>query len=390
MFKFHIIKFSEDTFILHLMFHHIIYDGWSLGIFIRQLSNTYGELLQEKTNVEFESPYKNLVEYEEGFIDSAIYKEGSSYWKDYLQGELASTEFPIDFNKMNEKRYTDKNISKNINSDLFYRIQCFAKKNNISIYRVMLSTYCTLLHQMTNAEEIIVGIPINTRPHTEERNTFGYFVNTLPIRITIEKGETFKGILNKVNKSIHLAITYKHNPYSHIVKDLNLNKNTNDNMVYSTAFNTMKIPELKIPDIDSTVLTDCKRVNPFNMTWRIMRYEGETENKIEVDYNSALYKPESISDLVERYIYLLQKLMKNVNEPIHSLDLLLEKDHRLYKEMNSNALTYPNSKTLDQLIDLQALKSPNQIAISMGDKSITNYELQQRSTKLRIIYVKMI
>ncbi|PEY62862.1 non-ribosomal peptide synthetase [Bacillus cereus] len=382
LFKFHIIKFSEDTFILHLMFHHIIYDGWSLGVFIRQLSNTYGELLQGKTNVEFESPYKNLVEYEEGFIDSAIYKDGSSYWKDYLQGELTPTEFPIDFNKMNEKRYTDKNISKNINSDLFYQIQCFAKKNNISIYRVMLSTYCTLLHQMTNAEEIIVGIPINTRPHTEERNTFGYFVNTLPIRITIEKGDTFKEILNKVNKSIHLAITYKHNPYSHIVKDLNLNKNTNDNMVYSTAFNTMKIPELKIPDIESTVLTDCKRVNPFNMTWRIMRYEGETENKIEVDYNSALYKPESISDLVERYIYLLQKLMKNVNEPIHSLDLLLAKDHRLYKEMNSNALTYPNSKTLDQLIDLQALESPNQIAISMGDKSITYYELQQRSNQI--------
>ncbi|PFL90852.1 non-ribosomal peptide synthetase [Bacillus cereus] len=382
LFKFHIIKFSEDTFILHLMFHHIIYDGWSLGVFIRQLSNTYGELIQGKTNVEFESPYQNLVKYEESFIDSAIYKEGSSYWKDYLQGELTPTEFPIDFNKMNEKRYTDKNISKNINSDLFYQIQCFAKKNNISIYRVMLSTYCTLLHQMTNAEEIIVGIPINTRPHTEERNTFGYFVNTLPIRITIEKGDTFKEILNKVNKSIHLAITYKHNPYSHIVKDLNLNKNTNDNMVYSTAFNTMKIPELKIPDIESTVLTDCKRVNPFNMTWRIMRYEGETENKIEVDYNSALYKPESISDLVERYIYLLQKLMKNVNEPIHSLDLLLAKDHRLYKEMNSNALTYPNSKTLDQLIDLQALESPNQIAISMGDKSITYYELQQRSNQI--------
>ncbi|WP_074625135.1 non-ribosomal peptide synthetase [Bacillus cereus] len=382
LFKFHIIKFSEDTFILHLMFHHIIYDGWSLGVFIRQLSNTYGELLQGKTNVEFESPYQNLVKYEESFIDSAIYKEGSSYWKDYLQGELTPTEFPIDFNKINEKRYTDKNISKNINSDLFYQIQCFAKKNNISIYRVMLSTYCTLLHQMTNAEEIIVGIPINTRPHTEERNTFGYFVNTLPIRITIEKGDAFKGILNKVNKSIHLAITYKHNPYSHIVKDLNLNKNTNDNMVYSTAFNTMKIPELKIPDIESTVLTDCKRVNPFNMTWRIIRYEGETENKIEVDYNSALYKPESISDLVERYIYLLQKLMKNVNEPIHSLNLLLEKDHRLYKEMNSNALTYPNLKTLDQLIDLQALKSPNQIAISMGDKSITYYELQQRSNQI--------
>ncbi|PFV28060.1 non-ribosomal peptide synthetase [Bacillus thuringiensis] len=384
LFKFDIIKFSEDTFILHLMFHHIIYDGWSLGVFIRQLSNTYGELLQEKTNVEFESPYKNLVEYEEGFIDSAIYKEGSSYWKDYLQGELTPTEFPIDFNKMNEKRYTDKNISKNINSDLFYQIQCFAKKNNISIYRVMLSTYCTLLHQMTNAEEIIVGIPINTRPHTEERNTFGYFVNTLPIRITIAKGETFKGILNKVDKSIHLAIKYKHNPYSHIVKDLNIgiNKNINNNMIYSTAFNTVRVPQLKIPDIESAVLTDCKRVNPFSMTWRIMRYEGEIGNKIEVDYNSALYKPESISDLVERYVYLLQKLMKNVNEPIHSLDLLLEKDHRQYKEMNSNALTYPNSKTLDQLIDLQALKSPNQIAISMGDKSMTYYELQQRSNQI--------
>ncbi|PFJ19175.1 non-ribosomal peptide synthetase [Bacillus cereus] len=382
LFKFHIIKLSEDKFILHLIFHHIIYDGWSLGVFIRQLSNTYCELLQENTSLVLESPYKSLVECEEGFIDSAIYREGSAYWKHYLQGELPPTEFPTDFNKMNEQRYTDKNISKNINSDIFYQIQCFAKKNNISIYRVMLSTYCTLLHQMTNAEEIIVGIPINTRPHTEERNTFGYFVNTVPIRITLEKGETFKGILNKVNKSIHLAIKYKHNSYSHIVKDLNLNKHTHHNMIYSTAFNTMKIPELKIPDIESTVLTDCKRVNPFNMTWRIMRYEGETENKIEVDYNSALYKPESIIDLVERFIYLLQKLMKNVNEPIHSLDLLLKKDHRLYKDINSNTLTYPNSKTIDQLIDLQALKSPNQIAISMGDKSITYYELQQRSNQI--------
>ncbi|HDR6315510.1 TPA: amino acid adenylation domain-containing protein [Bacillus thuringiensis] len=382
LFKFHIIKLCEDEFILHMIFHHIIYDGCSLGIFIQQLSHTYCELLQENTGLVLESPYKSFVEFEEGFIDSAIYREGSSYWKDYLQGELLPTEFPATINKMNGPIYTNENISKNIDADLFYQIQCFAKRNNISVYRVMLSTYCALLHQMTNAEEIIVGIPINTRTQTEEGNAFGYFVNTLPIRITIEKGDTFRGILNKVNKSVHLAIKYKHNPYSHIVRDLNLNNNTHHNMIYSTAFNTVRIPQLKIPDIESTVLTDCKRVNPFNMTWRIMRYEGETENKIEIDYNSALYKPDSMNDLVERYIYLLQKLMKNVNEPIHSLDLLLKKDHRLYKDINSNTLAYPNSKTLDQLIDRQALKSPNQIAISMGDKSITYYDLQQRSNQI--------
>ncbi|PGQ95518.1 hypothetical protein COA25_31945, partial [Bacillus cereus] len=76
----------------------------------------------------------------------AIYREGSSYWQDYLQGELPPTEFPATVNKRNEQRYTNKNISKSIDSALFYQIQCFAKKNNISIYRVMLSTYCTLLH----------------------------------------------------------------------------------------------------------------------------------------------------------------------------------------------------------------------------------------------------
>lgn len=98
---------------------------------------------------------------------------------------------------MNEPIYTNENISKNIDADLFYQIQCFSKRNNISVYRVMLSTYCALLHQMTNAEEIIVGIPINTRPHTEEGNVFGYFVNTLPIRITIEKGIHLRGYLTR-------------------------------------------------------------------------------------------------------------------------------------------------------------------------------------------------
>ncbi|MGE7624072.1 amino acid adenylation domain-containing protein [Viridibacillus sp. NPDC096237] len=382
LFRFQIAKLNQNEYILHMVIHHIIYDGWSLGIMIRQLSENYSELVSKKISIDQETSYENLIEYENKYIHSTLYKDGDLYWKQSLQHELPYTEFPSDFNRNNERKYSGDCISKSIEPNIYLQIKSFAEKNKVSIYRVMLSAYFSLLHQMTNTKEMIVGVPINTRPRSKEGDIFGYFVNTLPIIVSISEGDTFQGLLSKVNERINEAIMYQNYPVSHLVESLNSNRDINQNFLYSTVFNMVKLPEMSLPNVEVKVLTDSKRVNVFDMVWRIIRYAENNEYKIEVDYNSDLYKSETIYNLIERFEHLLQKLMLHVNEPIHSLDLLLETDHNLYSNMNSNAQKYPNSKTLDQLIDIQALESPNQIAISMGDKQITYNELQQRSNQI--------
>ncbi|PGA47457.1 non-ribosomal peptide synthetase, partial [Bacillus pseudomycoides] len=249
-----------------------------------------------------------------------------------------------------------------------------------SMYRVMLSAYFSLLHQMTNSQDMVVGMPINTRPRSQEADTFGYFINTLPIIVSISKEDTFQKLLNKINNRVNEAIKHQNYSFEHLVQNLKLIGNSN--FTYITAFNMVKLPEILLPGIDAKVLTDNKRVSIFDMVWRIISDTTNDVYKIEIDYNSSLYRPETINDLIERFEHLLQKLILHANEPIYSLDLLLDKDHSLYKNINSKIQKYPDYKTLDQLIDIQAIESPDKVAISMGDKQITYNELKQRSNQI--------
>jgi fengycin family lipopeptide synthetase D len=382
LFRFQIVKLKQHEYILHMVIHHIIFDGWSLGILIRQLSETYSEGTAEQTIIDQEVLYKSLSESENNYIDSLSYKDGASYWKQHLQDELPYTEFPSDFNRSKHKKYSGECISKTIDSNIYLQVKSFSEKNKVSMYRVMLSAYFSLLHQMTNAQEMIVGMPINTRPRSKEGDVFGYFVNTLPIRISMLESYTFQELLHQVNERVNEAIKYQNYPFSHLVESLNSSQHTNQSFTYSTAFNMVKLPEMNLPDIETKVLTDSKRVNVFDMVWRMISYTENNEYKMEVDYDSDLYKSETIYNLIERFEHVLQKLILHANEPIHSLDLLLEKDHRLYSNINSNTQKYPTCKTLDRLIDIQASKLPNQVAISMGNKQITYDELRKRSNQI--------
>ncbi|PGR94288.1 non-ribosomal peptide synthetase [Bacillus pseudomycoides] len=384
LFRVQLVKLNSNEYIFHMIFHHIIFDGWSLGILIRQLSDNYSKLISNQKIINQEASYKELVQYEINQIYGASYNEACSYWKKALDRELPYTEFPSDFNRNghDERKHSGDCISKIIDKNVFIKIKDFAKKNKVSMYRVMLSAYFSLLHQMTNSQDMVVGMPINTRPRSQEADTFGYFINTLPIIVSISKEDTFQKLLNKVNNRVKEATEHQNYPFEHLVQNLKLSGSGNSNFTYSTAFNMVKLPEILLPGIDAKVLTDNKRVSIFDMVWRIISDTTNDEYKIEIDYNSSLYRPETINDLIERFEHLLQKLILHANEPIYSLDLLLDKDHSLYKNINSKIQKYPDYKTLDQLIDIQAIESPDKVAISMGDKQITYNELKQRSNQI--------
>ncbi|WP_242223488.1 non-ribosomal peptide synthetase [Bacillus cereus group sp. BfR-BA-01380] len=384
LFRTQLIKLDSNEYIFQIVFHHIIFDGCSLGIFIQQLSDNYTELASNQQIINQESIYKKIIEYENNKMYSTSYNEAHLYWEKFFDCELPYTKFPADFNenRMDSEKGSGECISKILDKDVFVKIKDFAQKNQVSVYRVMLSTYFSLLHQMTNEEEMVVGMPINTRPKFLKENVFGYFVNSLPIFVSVSKNDTFQELLKKVDMRVNEAIKYQNYPFSHFIQNVKSMYNSNLDFTYSTAFNMINLPELHLPGIETKVMTDSKRVTVFDMVWRIVRYTENDECKIEIDYNTNLYKPETIHNLIERFERLLQKFILNANKPIHSLDLLLDKDYALYRNINSQIQEYPGSKTLDELIDIQAMKSPNQVAISMGNQQITYRELKQRSDQI--------
>ncbi|MGG0262892.1 condensation domain-containing protein, partial [Bacillus mycoides] len=154
-----------------------------------------------------------------------------------------------------------------------------------SKYRVLLSMYIVLLHQMTNQTDLIVGMPINMRErNTQEQDVFGYFVNTIPMRVKFSPEKTFLELVQKVNILVQEGLAHKEYPVQHVMNQLHTTQEQINPNLYSTVFNMVKLPACRMKGLETKVITHQKRVGIFNMVWRMMQTEGN-QLQLELDYN---------------------------------------------------------------------------------------------------------
>ena len=200
LFRFQLYQLEPNEYLLHMMFHHIIYDGWSLGLFLQDLEQAYSLDLTfeiEKNNHRLHM-YEKLLHKHQNYIGTEDYVTSEKYWSTKLEGTLPWSEFPTSCAKSPVPTYQGGALQHAIKPSLSNLIKQFSKEKQVSSYRVWLSIYVVLLHQMTNQTDLVVGMPINTRSSDEEaREVFGYFVNTVPLRIAFSPTKTFTELVQK-------------------------------------------------------------------------------------------------------------------------------------------------------------------------------------------------
>ncbi|SDW66822.1 amino acid adenylation domain-containing protein/thioester reductase domain-containing protein [Marininema mesophilum] len=384
LFRFQLYRLESNEYFLHLMFHHIIFDGWSLGLFLKDLERAYSsnQTIEMEKNDDGINEYKKLLNKHQNYIGSEEYASSGEYWRAKLDGTLSWSEFPTRSARSLVTTYQGGALQSAITPTLSNFVKQFSKENHVSSYRVWLSIYVVLLHQMTNQTDLLIGMPINTRSRDErEREVFGYFVNIVPVRIAFSPNETFTELVQKVNKTVQEAIVHRHFPMNHLIQQLDKNRKGNKLSLYSTVFNMVKLPKLKMENFETKVITHQKRVSVFDMVWRLVQNQGDSLN-LEIDFNSGMYDEKDIQNFVDRFQNILRVLLENSKMPIGHLELLLPQDYDVYQRNYTFAESDVLSKPLDQLIDVQADTQPNGIAITMGQQSITYQELRTLSDRM--------
>lgn len=385
LFRFTLYRLESKEYLLHMIFYHIIYDGWgSLRLFLRDLERAYSltSTVENESNIQGIQEYEKIIKRHENYIGTEAYVTSGEYWRTKLEGDLPWSQFPTSRVSPSVPKQQGDALQCTINPNLSKLVEQFSKKSRVSPYRVWLSVYVILLHQMTNQTELIIGMPINTRNRVgEEKNVFGYFVNTVPLRIKISTDETFSELVQKVNKSVEEAIAHGNYPLSHLVQELDMNREENKHSLYSTVFNMVKLPKIRMGGLETKVITHQKRISVFDMVWRLTQSLDE-DLSLEIDFNSEIYDEYEIQNFTSRFQYLLQMLMDNNDIAICNLDLLLPQDYDVYQRNGTTDKNDILSKPLDQLIDEQANSYPDQIAIAMGQQNITYYELQNLSNQV--------
>ena len=352
--------------------HHIILDGVSLDVFMKEFCNIYSGNTPSKNTID----YIDYSVWENNFNKSSDIIPIENYWlnkfKDISNPIL---NLPYDYaNNINTFRAN--RINKIIPDDIFKKLEELSNINDCSPYMLFLSAFFILLYKYTGQNDIFVGSPISGRYSEEIQNIIGMFTNNIVLEEKIKDASSFRDILKQVKTTVLEALSNQPYPYDQLVEKLKLGNNNSllDVMfVYQNiSKNDFNINNHKIEGISSS-----NKFSKFNLLLEIQ----PSNNLLSFEYNTSLFKTDTITSLLEHYIFILNQIISNINIKITDIEIITDKEKQLLEKFN-NTYVEPNNDTIISLFENQVKENKDNIALICNDWYMTYNQLNEKVNSL--------
>lgn len=350
--------------------HHIIFDGVSLNILISEFCDLYNG--KETKNLDVD--YKDYSVWENEYLNSEHIEPIKTYWnKRFKDYEIPIINLPYDNQPTNKKTYNGNKVYYHIPRILFDNISSFAKKHNMSEYMVFLSILYVLLYKYTGQENIIIGSPIESRYSPQVQNMIGMFVNNIALNARIDGKMTLKNFLNSIKTLVLESLSNQPYPYDMLIKDLKIPAN-------SSLFDVVFAYQNENVDYTNkgirTIIAKPKSAK-FNLTIEI----DPASYGINFEYNTNLFNKETIEAIYEHYVFLLESLFDNLDVSLNDINIITKKEDTLLALYN-NTDSKINDDTVVSIFEDVVKQNENNIAVICDDKTLTYSELNRKANSL--------
>ena len=376
----------EDSYILFINKHHIISDGWSKGIFFSELEEFYSAICENReSNLKpLKIQYVDFSAWEKKHFTAELRAEGLRYWKDYLE-DYVPLLLPVDKLRPAVQSMHGGHHSVVLNKDTTNLLNNLSRKEGATLSMTLLSAYQILLGRLSGQSDILVGMGIANRTHSDLHNLIGFFVNKLPMRQRLESSDTFIDILIKSKKDSLNAYEYQNIPFERIVDELQVERRLDRMPLVQHVFvlqNTANKNSLNFSGIKTSSFKGLEfNTTKFDITFSCM--EVDERLFINIEYNSDIFLLDTIKRLGDQYLLLLEQITKNPDKSINDYVLLDTNERKqILVDWNDTTAPYPKDKTIYQLFEEQAHKTPNNIAVIFEDNKLCYNDLNKKSNQL--------
>lgn len=383
LFRVTILHLSEDRNIYFLNMHHLISDGWSLGIFTKELLERYNAFVSGEENPVAAAGvrYGDFVLWQQSMLDSPDGVKQRNYWQKRISNASPLLPLPYDVVPSGIKSYTGSMERGTLPAENFAGFRSLCIKTEVSTFIGLFAAVNALLYRYTGEEQLVLGIPAASRVHTDLDGVIGLFANTLPISTTIHENISFRKFLGSVKQDITEAYDHQFYPLHHLQEHSGVNgplfnvlvvyRQENDFYEHLPAIHGLEITTYPLP------VTTSK----FDLSFVFVEKQDTLE--FGVEYNNQVFCRETIVKMLQHFQCLLNGLAANPETDITSANFLeASEQHRLLHVLNPKITPAPDPSCIGVMIDKQADTTPDQIALSSGDDSITYSELSMRSALL--------
>ncbi len=370
---------NKNEYILLIDIHHIICDGTSIDILVRELAQLYAGSRLLPLSLQ----YKDYSEWQKDTGRKENIRRQEKYWMEVFKEEIPVLNIPADYKRPQIQSTDGDKVEFELDEKTSYELKMLAKDNGATIYMLLLAGYNILLSRYTGQQDIIVGSPIAGRSHSDLQNIIGMFVNTLAMRNYPDNKKKFIDFLNEVKVNALKAYDNQEYQFDELVERLVIKRDVSRNPVFDTMFayqNTDNV-YFELEGLKFQPYNIENNTTKFDLILEAM--EAGNVIKFKLGFCKRIFNKSTAQRIGEHFLCILKNIVKNAEVTLGEINMLpVEEKNKILFNFNDTGTDYPSDKTIHQFFEEQVQETSSSVAVVYGDKEFTYWEFNCKINQL--------
>jgi amino acid adenylation domain-containing protein len=384
LFRGQVLRLGEDEHVLLLTMHHIVADGWSLQIMVREFSELYAAFIrnEESPLEELKIQYADYATWQRNWLQGDVLEEELAYWRGQLS-EVPALELPTDQLRSSTENLAGATLSWELPPQLSCELRTMNRREGVTLFMTLLTGFYILLSRYSGQKDIAVGVPVAGRRLKELEDLIGFFVNTLVLRTELESGGSFRELLRKVRETTLEAHAHQDVPFEKLVEELRPERDLARSPFFQAMLVLQNAPaaQIKLPGLKLSVM----EVEATTAKFDLLLTVSEEVERIQgtLNYRTELFSESSMKRLLEHWQNLLQEIAAAPGIPVQEIRMLSEPErHQMLVEWNGRQSKYDERSCVHQFFEEQVKRSGDAPAVEFGEQRLSYIQVERRANQL--------
>jgi amino acid adenylation domain-containing protein len=380
-----LLRLAEQEHVLLLTMHHIASDGWSIGLFVKEMAAIYEAIVAARP-VDLPGlpiQYADFARWQRKWLQGEALAELAGYWKDQLAGAPGVLDLAIARPRPAMQTMRGAHISRALSPALSAALVELSRREGVTLFMTLLAAFQTLLYRYSGQEDLVTGTPIAGRNRAETEGLIGFFVNSLPLRTDLSGNPRFRELLTRVKETALGAYAHQDLPFEKIVEAVQPERSLSYAPIFQVMFALQNQPRanFNLPGLNITHLKREFDSSKFDLTL----FMTETEEGLScwLEYNTDLFDRDTLTRLLDHFQILLTGVVADPAQRLSELPLLAPSEReQLLSEWNDTAADFPHGQCVHELFEMQVERTPAATALVCEGVRVSYQELNARANQL--------
>ncbi|HCT06255.1 MAG TPA: non-ribosomal peptide synthetase, partial [Pseudomonas sp.] len=380
-----LVVMADDHHVLLLTLHHIVSDGWSMGVLTRELMALYQAFshgLQDPLPA-LPIQYGDFAVWQRLWLSGEVLHRQSTYWQQALAGAPALLTLPTDRPRPAQQDYAGSSVDVRLDERLTAGLKALSQRHGTTLYMTLMSAWAALLARLSGQPDLVIGSPVANRTRSEVEGLIGLFVNTLAVRIDTSGELSVEGLLARVKAQTLQAQAHQDLPFEQVVEITRPVRSLAHSPLFQTllTWQDSSAPTLALGDLALEGIVENSHFAKFDLSLNLGEVQGSILGALE--YAVALFDEATMQRYVGYFVRVLQAMVENDQAVLDHIPLVSERERQqVLFDFNATDVPYNLDQTLHGLFEAQVARTPQAIALKAGEQTLTYAELNAQANRL--------